>query len=198
MPYADLERIWQRVAAFYPLYDADGGNSTRIIFENGRDIFDTRKTKTFLGALAKVFAADLTALRKKYGKLLGRKNYVPLPFHADFVIVPVRVRRALSKDQGATGYLVLDRVKSCGPAAEKDFSCKVEFSGGGYLYCMEKAATVRKKLLEAKTVREEYCRFHAGQGAIGVPGLAREVLKREKGCVVYHLHCSVDQFLKGS
>ena len=160
MPRVDIEKIWRTVVFFYPIYDKYGGNSTQILLEDGGKLTDRRKTKTLLAAFARLFAVDLPVLRKKYGELLGRRNFVPLPLHLDFVLVPVRVRRAMSKDQGATGYLVLDKILHYDASPGDGFLCRVAFEGGGELDCLEREGTIRKKVLEGRAVREEHLFFH--------------------------------------
>jgi hypothetical protein len=185
------EDIWPQIVCFYPFYNSDGGNNTRVLLQDGRECLDRRKTKTFLQAVAKVFAADLTALRKKYRDYLGHKGLVPLPLHTSFILVPVKVRRVQYKDHGATGYAVLDKVVDIYlPETQLPDAafCRLTLKGGGSFECMEKPVTIKRRLAEASQVQKEYSRFCRGKES-PLPDLDRFGLKHAgEGTVVYHIH----------
>lgn len=192
MDTKELEKLWPQIACFYPFYSSDGGNNTMVLLQDGGQCLDRRKTKTFLQAMARIFAADLTALGQKYRDFLGHKGAVPLPLHGSLILVPFRVRRVQYKDHGATGYAVLDKVESVGPGNPEDpggAASRISMMGGGVLECMEKTATVRKRLGEASQVRKEYSRFQRGRRTLTVPDLIREDLSGDDTSkVVYHIH----------
>lgn len=187
-----LEEIWPQIVCFYPFYNSDGANSTWVMLQDGQHLIDKRKTKTLLQAMARIFAADLTALRKKYSTFLGHKGLIPLPLHSNMILVPFRVRRVQYKDHGATGYVVLDQVDHVQPAAGMDADevmSRIQMLGGAAFDCVEKASTIKKRLMEAYQVKKEYSRFHGGRRIITFPELVREGLRcEEDGRVVYHIH----------
>ena len=119
-----------------------------MLLEDGEQLVDRRKTKTFLQALSKVFAADLTALRQRYRDFLGHKGLVPLPLHSSFILVPLKVRRVQYK---ATGNRLcsLDKVEDL-HFPERDLPgagvCQLSLKGN-YLKC-RKGCNSKKRLAE--------------------------------------------------
>ena len=190
----DLETVWKQLAGFYPQYMEDGCNGTVVVLEGGNELQDRRKTKTFLRRLAKSFAIDIQALREKYRRPAGRRTFVPLPFHAGLVLVPFKVRRVLSKDQGATGYAVLDKIECWAPGEEAP--SKLILSGGGSFPCMERHTTVERKILEGRAVAEEFRQFHLGD-LPGIPGVTRQIPMARNTRVMYHVHYSAGDYPGG-
>lgn len=185
----DLSGIWRSLAGFYPYYDENGGNCTRILLDDGRELSYVRKTKSILKGLAEIFAVDLISLRRRYGSIVGKKNCVPLPFHAEFVMVPLKVRKTLSKDQGALGYVVLDKVVECISGGEEGVRCSLKLMGGGLFPCMEKMGTVRSRLRDAQMIKEEYYRFYSPCSIKSAADDPQRGIYPPRSLVVYHLYC---------
>lgn len=188
MSLVRLEELWPHILCFFPFYDADGGNGTRVFLEDGQEETDRRKTKTLLEAMARIFAADLAALRYKYRGMLCHKGLVPLPLHLSMILVPLKVRRVQYKDHGATGYAVLDRVERVEAEPTGTPVSRVVLEGGRVLDCMEKTATVKKRLAEGLEVKEDYSRFHRGRGIFPVPVKLGGNIEGDGDKVVYHIH----------
>lgn len=120
----NLKECWPRIVGFYPCYRPDGSNSTCIVFLDGSQHIDRRKTRTFLQSAAKVFSTDLTALRRNYQRFLGSKGMVPLPLHSNFILVPFKVRKPQYKDHGATGYVVFSQIWLVEDYERQDAGCQ--------------------------------------------------------------------------
>ena len=188
----ELEEIWPYILCFYPFYNSDGSNSTCIMLQDGQQCLDRRKTKTLLQAMARIFAADLKALRENYRNFLGHKGLVPLPLHRNLILVPFRVRRVQYKDHGATGYAVFNKVECVQPPDMESSDLAVSrigMIGGASFECLEKPATIKKRLTEASQVQKEYSRFYSGRAAYPVSEFALDSFcGEETGKVVYHIH----------
>src|SRR5690554_434677 len=113
MTTLNFEQNWQKINCLIPVYDEFGGNSTEVWFEGGEKILIPHKTKTVLKNLAKIFAVDISQLKRKYGVLIGKKISTPLAFHPDLILIPIKFRKPYSKDEGATGYIVHQKVVGC-------------------------------------------------------------------------------------
>jgi len=187
-----LGEVWPEILGFYPVYGSDGGNSTCVLLSDGSRYMDRRKTKTLLHDMAKIFAADLSALRYNYRDFLGRKGLVPLPLHKNLILVPFRVRRVKYKDHGATGYAVLNKIEAVESVSHPNSNgamSRISLSGGITLECMEKPVTVNRRLAEAHQVRREYYRFNDGDRLLDVQELAQSSFLTEcEGRIVYHIH----------
>lgn len=93
--------------AILPYTGEDGGNYSRLILDrkNEKELVIRNRTKTVLNKLAKYYAIDLYELKRKVGALIGRKNLCPLPFHPGLILMPIKTRIPIIKDEGSIGYI---------------------------------------------------------------------------------------------
>lgn len=150
----NLEHSWQNVEALVPIYEENGGNSTKVYLEGGEKIVLSLKTKTVLKKLARVFAIDLSELRKKYGRLVGRRNSSPLPLHPNLILVPLKYREPLAKDEGASGYIVKSKFASfCEVDKNKT---EISFQDGSTLEFIQSLKSVRLMFAHAEVIEHEF------------------------------------------
>jgi len=110
---------WCTINYLIPIYSDSGKNQTLVGIEDCPSYCDYRRLKTVLNQLASVFSLNLPSLRQNYGQLVQRKNKVPLGFHPRFILIPVHTRTPVTKDDGATGYVVLSKITSILSLASK-------------------------------------------------------------------------------
>ena len=79
------------LAAILPVYK--NGNVTKLITYDGKERIDVRTCRTVLKNIARIYGADLTALRKMYGRPLNKSYSIPIPFSLDMVLMPIKVRK---------------------------------------------------------------------------------------------------------
>ena len=103
----------EELAALVPCYDENGGNATLIYSAGGAVEADRRSVKANLRRLARFYQVDLEAARRRYGQYLGRAQGVPLPFSLSLVLVPVKMRVPVGKNDGADGYVNPGAVQGC-------------------------------------------------------------------------------------
>ena len=150
----EFEKHWINLVCLIPVYDQDGGNSTEIWLKGGEKILIPKKTRSVLKRLAKVFAIDLPQLKRKYGVLVGRKSSTPLPFHPNLILVPVKVREPLAKDDGSWGYVVKDQVYSCVPLSSTEM--EIRFLDNEHpLRCLQSAASFNLVMAHAEIITRE-------------------------------------------
>ncbi len=99
---------YRKVIGFKPGYREDYGNITEVYYKD-RIIKIDRSLASFLRAMGKYYFLDLGQLKLYYGKILGVKNLVPIPFDSK-VFIPLKLRRPRVKSDGAVGYLDLEEV----------------------------------------------------------------------------------------
>ncbi|NLI60466.1 MAG: hypothetical protein GX375_03440 [Clostridiales bacterium] len=108
-----MNRKWMRevrdwmdkgMCGLLPIYDDDGGNYTKLIFENDSPIIIKKRTNTILVRLAAFFQKDIRLIRAQAREVTGRRNMNPLPITQDIILVPFKVRKPIGKDDGAVGY----------------------------------------------------------------------------------------------
>jgi len=97
--------IKKNIAALIPCYHGDQGNATQIIFLEDEPVIVSRTVKTVIKNLAKANAVDLKALRAKYGEILGCKRAVPICLSPGMILMMVKVRKVISKNDASRGYI---------------------------------------------------------------------------------------------
>ncbi|MEW6621813.1 MAG: hypothetical protein AB1420_01555 [Bacillota bacterium] len=160
MKRCNLEEIWQKLNCLLPVYDENGGNITELHLEDGSVKTDQRRMASVLKALAKLFAVDIEAARKNYSRLVGRKNSMPIPLHRDLVLVPVKARKPLGREDGAWGYLVMAKVLAYEKHPEIENATRVVFESGQSLDVLQLPQSVKAIMDDAKMIRNAYTRLH--------------------------------------
>lgn len=150
-----FEQEWQNINCLVPIYDEFGGNSTEVWLEGGKKLLIPTKTKTVLKNLAKVFAVDIPQLKRKYGVLIGKKVSTPLAFHPDLILIPLKCREPLAKDEGAIGYIVYSKVAGCFVGENK--RTIIKFRDGNQLECLQGISSANLNIAQAEIIARE-CR----------------------------------------
>ncbi len=167
----DLAEIWPEILCLIPFYDEYGGNSTRILLEKGKELVIERRTKTVVKDIARIFAVDLAAMKERCGPYVGRKTSTPLPLRPDFILLPVKMRVPSAKDQGAWGYLVLQKIEACEKWAEGQ--SQVIFCDGTKIRCLQKVSSIRLIMAQAQMLKSQLNHIFY------YPGREDEMLLRE-------------------
>lgn len=154
-----FEEIWQNINCIVPVYGETGGNVTQVHLDDGRVLTDSRKICTVLKSLAKIFTIDIETARIKYSKLVDRKISVPIPLHQDLVLVPVKMRKPVAREDGAWGYVVLSKIVCYAKHPEKTNTIQIFFENG----CIDALLLTRsfQIILEsAKIIHKAYRKLH--------------------------------------
>lgn len=149
----DFEQCWGQINCLIPITDENGGNITQVYMQNGEKVLIHHRTSTVLKNLAKVFALDLKELKKKYGKLVGRKSSTPLAFHPSLILLPVKVREVLIKDEGSRGYVVSNQIKNILTLDGK--KSRIIFIDGTFLDCLQSANSINLVLAHGRIIARE-------------------------------------------
>ena len=142
-----LKENWHELNCFYPVY-RDGANAVEFIFEGGRMESKYRRIKTVKMAFARVFNIDSDAQRDKYQELFARTNSLPLVLHRELVLVPVKTRKDIPKDDGSWGYMILNKYASSEPTAA---GTRITFQDGSTMESFFQRSTVIDYLQCAET-----------------------------------------------
>ncbi len=159
-----MEKVKDRLAALIPCYDRQGGNSTLIYTTGGEIISDRRTVKWNLRRLARLYSADLQAIRQNYGRYLGCRQGVPLPFSPNLVLVSLKIRLPVGKNDGCYGYINVPAVKTVCPDADCPKRCLISLVGEHTLSCLYTCPTVRKKIRLGGIALDYYRRDHESSG----------------------------------
>lgn len=151
-----MERIKNRLAAMIPCYDRQGANATLIYTTAGEVIADRRTVKWNLHRLARLFGADLQAIRQNYGSYLGCRQGIPLPLSAGLVLVSLKTRLPVGKNDGCYGYINVPAIERVCPDKDCRDNCMITLTGKQNLICFYSCRTVHNKIRLAKIALDYY------------------------------------------
>jgi len=134
------------------------GRISQVLIPGG-NLYDPRRIRSLLEALARHFAVDIVALRQRCGELLGMRNYLPLPLSSQMVLVPLTLAQMGEK----TGYINLLSISKVLP---RQGFCGIALNDGTELECWLSECVVRGRLLRAKFALTEL----AAAGMLPGPG----------------------------
>ena len=149
----DFEEYWPQINCLIPITDENGGNSTQIYMQNGGKVLIQNRTNTVLKNLARVFALDLVELKKKYGKLVGRKTSTPLALHPNLILLPVKIREVVIKDEGSRGYVVNSQIKAVEFLNRK--KSRIIFLDGTFLDCLQSVDSINLVRAHGRIIARE-------------------------------------------
>lgn len=150
----DIEKmVKDEIIALIPLYVDNKGNSTKIITNKSNSIILYKTIRTALKLLAKYFMIDLSSARKYYGDLIGSSNVIPIPFSSDNILVPIKTRRPISKNDGSFSYINLRFIKNI---HERDNGVYILMEGNVEIKCIQNIKTVKKHISQGRIVKKIY------------------------------------------
>lgn len=163
------------VVALFPGYGKEnGGNITSFYLDSGQMQEDQRSLKSCLRSIARNYSIDLPVLRCSIGELLDCRNNAPLPFHRHLVFIPIKVRKPLTKSDGATGFVNLLAIERILPA-EKDnlqeICCYLQLTGGHQVPSLRSVSNVKRKIRQGKRALDYYLSLYFDQTNPGTDNL---------------------------
>lgn len=135
-----VARIASRLAAMRPC-----NGYTQIFLSDGEQIWDMRRVRSLVTALARHYAVDLVALRHRCRNILQARNFLPLPLAGNLLLVPL----PLSGEGGGLGYVNYYCVQGVGC---REGQLELVLAGGTKVGCCLARATLHKRLLAARLV----------------------------------------------
>ncbi|WP_338825115.1 hypothetical protein MHOCP_06740 [Moorella humiferrea] len=158
--------LWQNLNCLVPVYGTgdDCGNYTEVWLDDGQKILDRRRTKTVLKALASHLGVswrqEYTAWSRE-----GRSHLAPIVLGPEMVLVPLRLRRPRSRDEGGTGYVVGGKVRGFEAYREGCYRTRLFLAGNQVLPCLLNMDTLALRLAEGERAlerrRETFCELSA-------------------------------------
>lgn len=173
------ELVSKEIIAVLPLYKE--GNSTKIITNKQNEEYIYKSIKTFITLLARYFMIDLSSSRQYYGKIIGSTNIVPLPFDKDNIFVPLKIRKAISKNDGSFGYFNIGFIKDI---IEKNNKVYISLEKGYCIEVLQGIDSARKNLRNGYIIKQAYYK-RAGVNIMEEQGVYGELNKpATKGDIV--------------
>ena len=95
-----------------PIYHKNGGNYTKLIFEDNPPTIIEKRIHTVLVRLAAFFQKDIRLIRQQAREVTGQRSMNPLPITSDIILVPFKMRKPIGKDDGAVGYILNSAIEN--------------------------------------------------------------------------------------
>lgn len=150
----NLEKIIKGgIIAMIPVYIESKGNSTKMIFEKYDDLYIYNRIDTVLKLIADYYTVDLRCVRREYGKGIDSKNMIPIPLNKRDVLVQIKTRIPISKNDGSSGYFNLRYIDK---VVKKDGSTFIKTTKGNNIKVLNRERTIIKHINEGKLVKQLY------------------------------------------
>lgn len=143
--------IW----GFIPEYLRNIGETTRVIVYKGDDHLIPITLKSFKRNMCKYYSIDYESSRKKFGKLIGTVNCVPLPINTDKVFLQLKVRKPKFKGDAAMGYIDLYSIKDF-KTDKNTKETEIILKDGRSVKVLYKASTIHKHIKNARLIIDSY------------------------------------------
>ncbi|MDN5348148.1 MAG: hypothetical protein PWP65_1712 [Clostridia bacterium] len=168
-----LEELCLHLNCMVPVYGQgdDAGNYTELWLDDGNRVLIRNKTKTVLHRLAELFGVSIHQRRAYWRRLGYRHHEAPLVFGPDLVFISLRLRRPRFRDEGGSGYAVLQKVKTWEKYTEGDYRSRLIFHNGDILPSL---LTPQKIACRLKEGEEAQRRWQELVEKFQVSGKARE------------------------
>ena len=97
MDWTKVERFLSIGQVFVPVNAVDKGDSVQLYFKDGSSELLDMKCESFLAKLLYYFGTSVSANRNRYGKLVGKKQLVPIVLSYGMTLIPYNVREPIGK-----------------------------------------------------------------------------------------------------
>ncbi len=132
------------IAAVVPCYHGSLGNATEIMYLDNGSLLVPRTVKTVLRNTAREFAIDLKAAREKYRKLLNCGRSAPIPLNAQVLLIPLKMRQVVSKNDSSRGYINCFAIKDV--KEEGSSTCHVILRDGRTVKCLHSIKNIKQHI----------------------------------------------------
>jgi hypothetical protein len=95
MDWLLIEKFLSSGQAFIPINVKDQGDSVQLYYQDGTGEILDMKCNAFLSKLLYYFGTSISANRNRYGKLVGRRQLVPVILSYGITLVPFIVREPI-------------------------------------------------------------------------------------------------------
>lgn len=143
-----MEKILQgQIEALVPIYTGTGANASIVRRVEG-DLLLDKSIKSVLRDICRYYHYDLASSNKKYGEILAMKKMPPIPFREDLILIAVKTRLPIGKDDGAFSYVNIDQV-------ERVEGKIIYFKDGNSLKILAEDRTVEKNIRLAELLKSQ-------------------------------------------
>ncbi|MEH6949616.1 hypothetical protein V7068_21760 [Bacillus sp. JJ634] len=109
MDWKKVEMFLSSGQAFIPVYAENKGDSVLMYWKDGSTEILDIQCESFLAKLLYYFGTSVSANRNRYGKLVGKRNLVPIVLSYGMTLVPYTVREPIGR-QTRTGWFLAKEI----------------------------------------------------------------------------------------
>lgn len=134
-----------------PVYQEGQGDISKILYEDGKEIYRPFHIRTLIRKIAYENYTDLVSLKRKMREQLGQKNILPYPVHSRLILIPVKVRKPRLKKDGAFGYINYVWVEE---VQEEEKYCTILFKDHSRLKVLQHYHSVKGRMMQGAWLQE--------------------------------------------
>jgi hypothetical protein len=97
MDWKKVEMFLASGQAFVPVNAENKGDSVEVYFKDGSTELLDMQCEAFLSKLLSYFGTSVSVNRNRYGKLIGKKQLVPIVLSYGITLIPYNVREPIGK-----------------------------------------------------------------------------------------------------
>lgn len=109
MDWNKVDKFLSLGQAFIPVNIKNQGDSTQLYYQDGTTEILDMQCDLFLSNLLYYFGTSVSTNRKRYGKLVGKKQLVPIVLSYGVTLIPFIVREPIGR-QTRVGWLIAKEI----------------------------------------------------------------------------------------
>ncbi len=120
--------------------------------KSGQTVMLEKSIKSVVRMLLRESSMDINAFRKNFSGHSGKLCLIPIPLSLETVLMPLKVRKTIGKNDGAYAYVDVSSIKDVSGSRKSIVTlfCGMEIA------CIESEKSVRRRMQIANLVKMEY------------------------------------------
>lgn len=139
--------VQRKIIAILPHYTGQGANFTRVKLLDGEEVLLQKTINSSLKCLCRFYHYDLIASNKTCGEMLNIKKTPPIPINGDIVLIALKTRSPIGKDDGAYSYINIEMIKRIQGET-------IHFKNGDHMKVSCSHKTIEKGIKQARLLKE--------------------------------------------
>lgn len=144
-----IDGMWD-YAAYIPYYE--DGNSVMAVKKDGHTVMLDKGIKSVIRTLLKDSSMDINAFRQNFSGSVGSQKLIPIPLSLDTVLIPLKVRKTIARNDGSYAYVDMSSIKEI----TGDSTSVITLSCGFAINCIENVRAVKRRVKVGNMVKMEY------------------------------------------
>lgn len=137
-------------AAYIPCYD--NGNSVIFIKKDGEKAILNRSIKSVMDRIFRENSHIIQYVKRNMPPGFTGMRLVPVPISIEYVLIPVKMRKTIGKNDGCYGYVNIYSIKG----VQEVKMTIITLSSGTEISCLDSPKTVTQRISRAKQLSEMF------------------------------------------